>query len=150
MSANGLDVFDKTLQTTHIWLDELMAEIGPDRQVAWHVLGTVLRAVRDRIPLELAVHLGASCRCWCAASTTTSGMRSVAWTANPVRLTSSWSHRRAVEPDPADECPRGNRCGVHGPVPACGSGAGRGGQACPSGRGAGPLARGRHVGGGGA
>ncbi|MGF9764557.1 DUF2267 domain-containing protein [Microvirga sp. 0TCS3.31] len=58
MSATGLDVFDKTLQTTHIWLDELMAEIGPDRQVAWHVLGTVLRAVRDRIPLELAVHLG--------------------------------------------------------------------------------------------
>src|SRR5215207_6216351 len=58
MSATGLDVFDKTLQTTHIWLDELMAEIGPDRQVTWHVLGTVLRALRDRIPLELAVHLG--------------------------------------------------------------------------------------------
>jgi uncharacterized protein (DUF2267 family) len=58
MSATGLDVFDKTLQTTHIWLDEVMAEIGPDRQVAWHVLGVVLRAVRDRIPLELAVHLG--------------------------------------------------------------------------------------------
>jgi uncharacterized protein (DUF2267 family) len=58
MSANGLDVFDKTLQTTHTWLDELMAEIGPDRQVAWHVLGVVLRAVRDRIPLELAVHFG--------------------------------------------------------------------------------------------
>jgi uncharacterized protein (DUF2267 family) len=58
MSANGLEVFDKTLQTTHIWLDELMAELGPDRQVAWHVLGAVLRAVRDRVPLELAVHLG--------------------------------------------------------------------------------------------
>jgi uncharacterized protein (DUF2267 family) len=58
MSATGLDVFDKTLQTTHIWLDELTAEIGPDRRVAWHVLGAVLRAVRDRIPLELAVHLG--------------------------------------------------------------------------------------------
>ena len=58
MSATGLDVFDKTLQTTHIWLDDLMAETGPDRQVAWHVLGVVLRAVRDRIPLELAVHLG--------------------------------------------------------------------------------------------
>jgi uncharacterized protein (DUF2267 family) len=58
MSATGLDVFDKTLQTTHIWLDELMAEIGSDWQVAWHVLGTVLRAMRDRIPLELAVHLG--------------------------------------------------------------------------------------------
>jgi len=59
MSATGLDVFDKTLQTTHIWLDELMQAIGPDRQVAWHVLGAVLRAIRDRIPLELAAHLGA-------------------------------------------------------------------------------------------
>jgi uncharacterized protein (DUF2267 family) len=59
MSATGLDVFDKTLQTTHVWLDELMEEIGPDRQVAWHVLGAVLRAVRDRIPIELAAHLGA-------------------------------------------------------------------------------------------
>lgn len=60
MSATGLDVVDKTLQTTHIWLDELMQDeaVGPDRQVAWHVLGVVLRAVRDRIPLELAVHLG--------------------------------------------------------------------------------------------
>lgn len=58
MSSTGLDVFDKTLQTTHIWLDELMQEIGPDRQVAWHVLGAVLRAIRDRIPIGLAVHLG--------------------------------------------------------------------------------------------
>ena len=33
MSSTGLDVFDKTLQTTHIWLDELMQEIGPDRGV---------------------------------------------------------------------------------------------------------------------
>jgi uncharacterized protein (DUF2267 family) len=60
MSATGLDVFDKTLQTTNTWLKEMMdAEaIGPDRQVAWHVLGAVLRALRDRVPLELAAHLG--------------------------------------------------------------------------------------------
>jgi uncharacterized protein (DUF2267 family) len=59
MSATGLDVFDKTLQTTHIWLNEVMEAIGPDRQVAWHALGAVLRTVRDRIPLDLAAHLGA-------------------------------------------------------------------------------------------
>ena len=47
MSATGLDVFDKTLQTTHIWLDEMMAKLGPDRQVAWHVLGAVLHALRE-------------------------------------------------------------------------------------------------------
>jgi uncharacterized protein (DUF2267 family) len=61
MSATGLDVFDKTLQTTHVWLDELMQDpaIGPDRQVAWHLLGATLRATRDRLPLDLAAHLGA-------------------------------------------------------------------------------------------
>jgi uncharacterized protein (DUF2267 family) len=59
MSATGLDVFDKTLQTTNIWLDEIMAGIGPSRQLAWHVLGATLRALRDRLPLEDAAHLGA-------------------------------------------------------------------------------------------
>lgn len=58
MSATGLAVFDKTLQTTNIWLDDIMAELGPDREVAWHVLGAVLWRIRDRVPLELAVHLG--------------------------------------------------------------------------------------------
>lgn len=59
MSATGLDVFDKTLQTTNIWLDDIMDRIGPDRQVAWKALGVVLRALRDRVPVELAAHLGA-------------------------------------------------------------------------------------------
>lgn len=59
MSATGLDVFDKTVQTTNIWLDEIMARLGPDRHLAWHVLGAVLRALRDRLPLDEAAHLGA-------------------------------------------------------------------------------------------
>jgi uncharacterized protein (DUF2267 family) len=59
MSATGLDTFDKTLQTTHVWLDDICEELGPDKQVAWHALGAVLRAIRDRIPVELAAHLGA-------------------------------------------------------------------------------------------
>jgi len=58
MSATGLDVFDKTLQTTHIWLDDIMEVVGPDRQVAWHTLGAVLRTLRDRLPLGLSAHLG--------------------------------------------------------------------------------------------
>ena len=59
MSATGLDVFAKTLQTTNIWLDEIMAAIGPNRQLAWHVLGATLRELRDRLPLEEASHFGA-------------------------------------------------------------------------------------------
>jgi uncharacterized protein (DUF2267 family) len=59
MSANGLQVFDRTLQITNIWLDEIMAVIGPDRQVAWKVLSVVLHKLRDRLPIELAAHLWA-------------------------------------------------------------------------------------------
>ena len=60
MSASGLIVFDKTLQTTHIWRDELMSEIGRGRQAGWHVLDTCLLAIGECIPLELAVHLDAT------------------------------------------------------------------------------------------
>ena len=59
MSSSGLDVFDKTIQTANIWLDEIMDEMGPDRQLAWHTLGAVLRTLRDRLPPDLAAHLGA-------------------------------------------------------------------------------------------
>ncbi len=59
MSATGLEVFDKTLQTTNIWLNEIMDRLGPDRQLAWKALSVVLHKLRDRLPLELSAHLGA-------------------------------------------------------------------------------------------
>ena len=59
MSANGLEVFDRTLETTHVWLKEIMADLGPDKQVAWKVLSTVLHKLRDRLSINLAAHLGA-------------------------------------------------------------------------------------------
>jgi uncharacterized protein (DUF2267 family) len=59
MSNTGLEVFDKTVQITNTWLGEIMERLGPDRHLAWHVLGAVLRTVRDRLPLGLAAHLGA-------------------------------------------------------------------------------------------
>jgi len=58
MSATGLEVLDKTIQTTNIWLGEIEREIGPNRQIAWKVLSTVLHKLRDRLPLELSAHLG--------------------------------------------------------------------------------------------
>jgi len=59
MSDAGLAVFDKTLQTTQHWLDELCSALGESRQVAWKVLSVVLHILRDRLPLDLAAHLGA-------------------------------------------------------------------------------------------
>jgi uncharacterized protein (DUF2267 family) len=59
MSATGLDVFDKTVQTTNRWLDEISEALGPDRKLAWKVLSVVLHKLRDRMPADLAAHLGA-------------------------------------------------------------------------------------------
>jgi uncharacterized protein (DUF2267 family) len=59
MSTTGLEIFDSSLQRTHIWLDEIMKELGPDRAFAWHVLGAVLHAIRDRLPVELNAHFAA-------------------------------------------------------------------------------------------
>jgi hypothetical protein len=47
MSATGLDVFDKTLQTTNSWLDEISDALGPDRKLAWKVLSVVLHKLRE-------------------------------------------------------------------------------------------------------
>jgi uncharacterized protein (DUF2267 family) len=59
MSASGLDVFDRSLETTHVWLNEICNDLGPDKQVAWKVLSTVLHKLRDRLTINLAAHLGA-------------------------------------------------------------------------------------------
>jgi len=60
MSATGLATFDTTVKTTNIWLDELMQELHwSDRHKAYHALRTVLHALRDRMPVNEAVHLGA-------------------------------------------------------------------------------------------
>ena len=58
MSATGLDVFTRRCKpfTSGSTKSEV---IGPDKQVTWHVLGAVLRSLRDRVPLQVAVHLGA-------------------------------------------------------------------------------------------
>lgn len=59
MSTTGLEVFDRTIHSTNIWLKEIGEKIGPDRHVAWKVLSTVLHKLRDRLPVEVSAHLGA-------------------------------------------------------------------------------------------
>src|SRR5215471_11094675 len=59
MATTGLEVFDKTLHTTNQWLDGICAEIGPDRHLAWHVLGAVLRSIRDELLIGQSAHLAA-------------------------------------------------------------------------------------------
>lgn len=59
MSMTGLEVFDKTLQTTNIWLEEIGEEIGPDRQRCYHALCAVLHTLRDYLPIEASAHFAA-------------------------------------------------------------------------------------------
>jgi uncharacterized protein (DUF2267 family) len=60
MSTTGLDVFDTTIQETNHWLKIMMGELGSDsRRTAFNALRAALHALRDRIGLENAVHLGA-------------------------------------------------------------------------------------------
>lgn len=58
--TTGLDVFDRTLQHTNLWLKDLMELLGTgDRKLAYNVLKATLHALRDRIGPENAIHLGA-------------------------------------------------------------------------------------------
>jgi uncharacterized protein (DUF2267 family) len=60
MSATGLEVFDTTVHRTNSWLKELMGELGAqDRHRAYQALRATLHALRDRLTVEEAAHLGA-------------------------------------------------------------------------------------------
>jgi uncharacterized protein (DUF2267 family) len=60
MSVTGLTPFDSTLQTTNIWLNDVLERMGwQDRYLAYHALRAVLHALRDRLPVEQAAALAA-------------------------------------------------------------------------------------------
>jgi uncharacterized protein (DUF2267 family) len=60
MSATGIPAFDNTLQKTQIWLNDIMEALGwQDRHRAYLALRGTLQALRDRLTVEEAAHLGA-------------------------------------------------------------------------------------------
>jgi uncharacterized protein (DUF2267 family) len=61
MSSSILEVFDASLQKAQVWLNELASELGWEErpQNACLALRTALHALRDRLTVEEAVHLGA-------------------------------------------------------------------------------------------
>ncbi|HJZ10678.1 MAG TPA: DUF2267 domain-containing protein [Acidobacteriota bacterium] len=55
-----LDPMASTVQKAHVWLNELMDELGTeDKHRAHQALRAVLHTLRDRLPVDEAVHLGA-------------------------------------------------------------------------------------------
>jgi uncharacterized protein (DUF2267 family) len=60
MASTGLAAFDRTVQKTNEWLDELMAfHDGLDRERAYLAFRATLHTLRDRLPPEEVVQLGA-------------------------------------------------------------------------------------------
>jgi uncharacterized protein (DUF2267 family) len=56
----GLEVFDTTVHKTHIWLNDIMQELGwDDRYKAYLGLRTTLHALRDRFTVEETAQLAA-------------------------------------------------------------------------------------------
>lgn len=61
MSTSGLAIFDTVLQKTHLWLNDIMTELGweDNRHWAYLALRTVLHTLRDHLTVEEAMDLGA-------------------------------------------------------------------------------------------
>jgi len=60
MSTTGLDVFDRTLHKTNIWLKDLMELMNcQDRHEAYLALRATLHALRDRLTIEEAAQFAA-------------------------------------------------------------------------------------------
>ncbi len=59
MSEPGLEVLDTTLQKTHEWINETARVAHVDHPTAYKALRAVLHALRDRLPIQEAVHFSA-------------------------------------------------------------------------------------------
>jgi uncharacterized protein (DUF2267 family) len=60
MSQSTLPAFDSTIQTTNVWLNDILERLGwRDRHRAYQALRAVLHALRDRLPVEQAAALAA-------------------------------------------------------------------------------------------
>jgi len=60
MTTTGEQSFDRTVQKTQMWLEDLARELGwKDRHRVYRVLRVTLHLLRDRLPLNEAVQFGA-------------------------------------------------------------------------------------------
>jgi uncharacterized protein (DUF2267 family) len=60
MSTTNHELFSNTLQKTHLWLKDLAEELRwEDQHQAYLALRATLHALRDRLTVDEAAHLGA-------------------------------------------------------------------------------------------
>jgi uncharacterized protein (DUF2267 family) len=59
MSEQGLETIESTTQKTHEWIARIAESMHMEKRDAYKCLRAVLQALRDRLPVDLAVHFGA-------------------------------------------------------------------------------------------
>jgi uncharacterized protein (DUF2267 family) len=59
MSQQGLETIESTTQKTHEWIARVAETLHMEKRDAYKALRAVLQTMRDRLPLDLAVHFGA-------------------------------------------------------------------------------------------
>jgi len=59
MSEQGLETIETTTQKTHKWSARIAESMRMEKRGAWKSLRSVLRPLRDRLPIDLGVHFGA-------------------------------------------------------------------------------------------
>jgi uncharacterized protein (DUF2267 family) len=60
MSATGLEFIEHTVQLTHSWINDLDTQLGwQNKHRSYRLLGSVLQAVRDWLPINEAAGFGA-------------------------------------------------------------------------------------------
>ena len=60
MKHDRVEIIDRSVEKTHLWLNELAAELGTDdRRYAYRTLRAVLHALRDRLTVDETAQLAA-------------------------------------------------------------------------------------------
>jgi uncharacterized protein (DUF2267 family) len=59
MSQQGLETIESTTQKIHEWIARIGESLHMEKRDAYKSLRAVLQTLRDRLPLDLAVHFGA-------------------------------------------------------------------------------------------
>src|SRR5207302_9274621 len=59
MSEQGLETIESTTQKIHEWIARIAEALHMEKRDAYKSLRAVLQTLRDRLPVDLAVHFGA-------------------------------------------------------------------------------------------
>lgn len=60
MSGSELTIVERSVEKTHIWLNEIAEQLGvEDRQYAYRAMRAVLHTLRDRLTVDVAAKLAA-------------------------------------------------------------------------------------------